>query len=179
MMKTRRSWCCIALTALLLVSAPALGQTAGDDEIDPESSTELHAAMQEYFQKRLRSELALSDEQIEHILPRVRSMEQAKRAAQRTRMQSVRKLRRGFQQGATDEELQGELDRLEQSQIEQQRLEREMLREIDQVLSTRQRVQLRFFTQRFRRDMQDKVRELRGDRPRGRDGARAPRRQRP
>jgi superfamily I DNA/RNA helicase len=163
---------------LLAMPAGALAQGPRGDETDrPGPSGELREAMQDYFEKRLRSALSLSDEQVSQILPLVRRLEDSKREVQRARMDSVRRLRRGLEQGASDTELQEQLDRLDRSGREQWETERELIEEVDRVLSTRQRVQLRFFLQHFRREMQEKVGELRGDRQRGR--ARGPRRERP
>ncbi len=139
-----------------------------------EQAAELREAMQQYFQTQLRSELSLSDAQLEHILPRVSRMEEAKTAQRRDRTEIVRGLRRGLKEGSTDTELQDLLDRLDLSEIERAEMERSNLAEIDEVLSTRQRVQLRFFVQRFRQEMQQKVRELRGERRDGRRGRRPP-----
>jgi len=147
-----------AVVVLLLVAALAAPCFAQED-----AAGELRDAMREYFETRLRSELSLSDDQVEHILPRVQQLEDSKRAAQHERMESVRRLRRGMEQGATDSELQESLDLLDRTENEQWQRERSLLQEIDEVLSTRQRVQLRFFIQRFRRQMQAKIRELRGD----------------
>ena len=69
-----------------------------------------------------------------------------------------------MERGATDDELQELLDRFDQFEGEQRELEGSMLEEIDEVLSARQRVQLRFFIQQFRQEMQRKVQEFRGDR---------------
>jgi len=104
-----------------------------------------------------------------------------KREAQRTRLESARKLRRGLQEGASDAELQEQLDRLDGTVRSEQEKEHVLLREIDQVLSTRQRAQLRFFLQRFRREMQEKIGELRRDRMDRRDSVppRRPRRRLP
>ena len=79
-------------------------------------------------------------------------------------MELARELRRGLEQGATDDELQRGLEQLEQTERDHQEGQRRMLKEIDSRLSARQRVELRFFTQQFRREIQEKVRELRGGR---------------
>ena len=163
----------LAMVAVMLVVGVA--QARQSDRRPPDSPDELRSAMQEYFAKRLRAELSLSDDQFEEIVPLVHRMEETKRSARRVQMESIRRLRQGLTQGASDAELQEALDGLEQSELDQQEDRRAMLRKIDRVLSTRQRVQLRFFTQRFRRDIQDKVQELRGERaPRRRPNRRRP-----
>ena len=163
------------LAALLAATIAAAGALAQEPQA-PEGPVELRRAMEEYFQTRMQAEVSLSDEQLEQILPLVRQRETSRRAALRTRQDSVRRLRRGLEQGATDSELQTQLDRLDASEREQWESERSVQKQVDGVMSTRQRVQMRFFLQSFRRDMQGKIRELRGERGGMR---RPPRSQRP
>ncbi len=151
-------------------AAQAPGRRGGAEGGRPE----LRRAMQQYFQKRLRAEVSLSDTQVEHILPRVSQLEEAKSAMRRSRLEAARRLRLGLERGATDDELQELLDRLDRVERDQRERERSLLKEIDEVLSARQRVQLRFFMQHFRQEMQRKVQEFRGDRYR--DPRRRPRR---
>ena len=162
--RTRRTLFRLLLTAALATGAalPATAQEAAPRP-SPGGPDELRREMQNLFQNRLRAQLALSDEQTEAILPRLQEIEDAKRAARRDRMEVVRQLRRGLDQGATDDELQGLLDRL--TGLERREKEREwtLMEEVDDALSTRQSVQLRFFTERFRRMMAEKIRELRKD----------------
>ena len=158
----------VLVVSLLLLLGSAIAPAWAFQEQGRERAAgepaELRRAMHEYFEKRLRAELSLTDEQTEHILPTVTRLEEAKTEMRQTRMETARSLRRGMQQGATDDELQELLDRLDRLEGEQRELERSMLEEIDEVLSVRQRVQLRFFIQQFRQEMQRKVQEFRGDR---------------
>ena len=128
---------------------------------------------------RLRAALSLTDDQVQHILPRVERFEEQKRLSQREIAESVRRLRRGLDQGATDAELRELLERIDRSEREQWERERLFIAEIGEVLSARQQVQLRFFLQHFRRQIQEKIRELRGDGSRGRPTRRGPRREQP
>ncbi len=166
----------LALLLLGTAIAPAWAAQSPGRRGGPEGEpAELRRAMRQYFEKRLRAELSLTDTQVDHILPRVSELEEAKSAMRRSRMETARRLRRGMEQGATDDELQELLDRVDRVEGEQRELERSMLEEIDEVLSARQRVQLRFFIQHFRQEMQRKVQEFRGDRYR--DPRRRPRRE--
>ncbi len=179
-----RSTLRLAVLVLLLGTAAAPGWAAraqgrrGGAEGGP---AELRRAMQQYFQKRLRAEVSLSDTQVDHILPRVTRLEEAKSTLRRSRMEVTRRLRLGLEQGATDDELRELLDRLDRAEREQRELERSVQKEIEEVLSARQRVQLRFFMQHFRQEMQRKVQEFHGDRYRDprRDPRRRPRRDGP
>ena len=163
-MKRRMTGAGIALVLLLAMAAPAGAQAPRGRRGGEEGGrAELREAMREHFQNRLRAEVSLTDDQARHILPRVRQLEESKTALRRSHMEATRQLRRGLEQGATDEELQELLDSLARGGREQQELERSLMYEVDDVLSARQRVQLRFFLHGFRQQMQRKVRELRGD----------------
>ena len=181
MMMKMRSTIRVGILVLLLGTAVAPGRAAqapgrrGGAEGGP---PELRRAMQQYFQKRLRAEVSLSDTQVEHILPRVRQLEEAKSTMRRSRSETARRLRLGLEQGATDDELQELLDRLDRAERDRRELELSLQTQIEEVLSARQRVQLRFFIQHFRQEMQRKVQEFHGDRPR-RDPRRRPRRDQP
>lgn len=165
-MRRRMTGVGIAFVLLLAMAAPAGAQAPRRRGGEEGGRAELRQAMREHFQNRLRSEVSLTDDQARHILPRVSQLEESKTALRRSHMETTRQLRRGLEQGATDEELQELLDSLERGGREQQDLEWSLMHEVDDVLSARQRVQLRFFLRGFRQQMQQKVRELRGDWPR-------------
>ena len=59
-------------------------------------------------------------------------------------METMRRLRQGLRQGAADAELQAHLDALDRIEIDQRAKERELIGEVDQMLTVRQRVELRF-----------------------------------
>jgi len=113
--------------------------------------------IREHFTSMLRSELALSDEQAEVVLPAMAELEQLKREAGRERRETVRALRTGMREGASDAELQTLLDHLEEIEDDQRAAERSAMTEIDADLNTRQRVELRFFVQQFRRRIEDRL----------------------
>jgi hypothetical protein len=120
--------------------------------------------MRRYFHNQLRMELALSDEQMEELGPRVERFENARNEANRARGATLRELRRGLREGAADEQLQALLDRLDTIENEQRAAERSAMAEIDGMLTVRQRVQFRFFIHRFRQELQRRVQQLRRDR---------------
>lgn len=149
---------CLTLAAL----APAAAQPRAGEGGEDVAPGRLREAMRTYFENRLRRELALSDEQMARIEPQIRELEQARATSRAEKAEAVRKLTRGLEGGAADAELQDGLDTLERLDDEQRRAERRVLHAIDQSLSARQRVQLRFFLLRFQRDLAERVRELRG-----------------
>lgn len=156
---------CMVLTMCVSLLPCAWAQDApeGPDE------GELRLAMQRFFEKRVRAELALTDEQMEYILPRVRRSQEIRAEARRERQRASRELQRGMQHGADDAELQRLLDAMEGEEERRRAAERAVMAEIDSVLSVRQRVQFRFFSLRFGEELQRRIRELEQPSP-GRPG---------
>ena len=167
------------LILLMLSPAVLLAQEAERSRPRAERSGELQQEMRNLFKNRLRQALALSDEQMSEIGPRIEQLEDERFARRRNRTEAVQELRRGLESGASDAELQAQLDRLEKIERDQRESERAHMAAIDKTLSTRQRVQLRFFMEKFRTEMARKIREMRGDRRRGRDRGPRPRRDGP
>lgn len=155
------------LCGLILAATPVARAQEGPPPVEQRDVEpgELRQALRTYFENRLRRELALSDEQVAAIVPRIRRLEQGKVDLRREKMETVRRLTRGLESGASDAELQRDLDRLGQLDADEQTLERKALAEVDADLSARQRVQLRFFLQRFRRDLAERMHDLGRDRP--------------
>ncbi len=155
----------IALVWIGLASAGALAQdgppppaaAAGD-------SAELREAMQSFFEKRVRAELGLTDEQFAALIPRVREMEQSRVEFRQQRMNAVRQLQRGLREGAADRELLDGLAALQRIDDEARAEELRLQAGIDGGLTARQQVQYRFFTQRFRSEIDRRIRGMR-DRP--------------
>ena len=80
----------------------------------------------------------------------------------------VRLLQRGLREGASDVELAEQLELLERIEERHRTGERSIRTRIDAQLTVRQQVQFRFFTERFRRELQRRIQQMR-DR-RGTDG---------
>lgn len=156
------------LLGLLLVLPAALAQapppSAPGGEPEPE---EVRAAIKQFFERRMREELALTDAQTAAMRPLVAEIEQSRSATHRERASTVRALREGLRNGAGDEELQGLLGRLDRIQDEERARERSVMARVDEQLTVRQRVQFRFFIEAFRRGMERRIREWRGERERG------------
>ncbi len=178
---TRRNWIKTLVGAVCLVCIAVAPAAAQDLERNQERRQERRLEMEERIRERftsmLRSELALSDDQSETVLPVMSELEQFKREIGRERRDTVRALQTGMQEGASDVELQTSLDRLDQIEDDLRSAERNAMVKIDRELNTRQRVKLRFFVQRFRRHLEDRMSDRSGrmDRRRMRpEGSRAP-----
>ena len=160
-------FCILGLLFLAVcVAGPTLGQQPLPPPEDPEGAPdgELRQAMRRYLHNQLRMELALSDEQMAQLTPHIERIEGARSDARRERMTTLRQLQHGLREGAGDEQLQSLLDRLDAIENEQRAAERAAMTEIDGMLTVRQRVQFRFFVQRFRKELQQRVQQLRRDR---------------
>ncbi len=166
-MNRRWAWILLVLWLGSLAGAGTHAQQPEPGEADlaaeEQLGDELRTAMERYFRSRLRAELGLTDEQMVELAPRLERIERSRSSARRERLSIVRRLQRGLRTGADDDQLQGLLDRLDSLEFEQRDLERSAMREIDATLTVRQRVELRFFVQRFRRELQRKVQQLRDD----------------
>jgi len=156
-----RVFLCTLLSVGAMGSLPAQEAGGAQREDAVAGAAELREAMRQYFENRLRAELALSDEQMAALQPHVRALEQSRAGFREERTQTVRRLRRGLEQGAGDAELQTLLDRLDAIDTEQRAGERGILDEIDQLLSVRQRVEFRFVSEQFRRKLQERIEEMR------------------
>jgi Spy/CpxP family protein refolding chaperone len=153
-----------AVSSLALAQQPAPGESGGPP------GQELRDAMRQYLHDQLRMELALSDEQMAQLSPLIERIEDVRSEARRNRGATLRELRQGIRQGAGDEQLQALLDRLQSIEDEQRAAERSAMSDIDAMLTVRQRVQFRFFIQRFRQELQRRVQQLRRDRMGGPPG---------
>ena len=142
---TRRNWINKFVIAACLVCVALTPAAAQDLQPREEHRREMEERIRERFASMLRGELALSDEQAETVLPAMADLEQFKREIGRERRETVRTLRTGMQEGASDAQLQASLDRLDQIEDDLRSAERNAMATIDAELNTRQRVKLRFF----------------------------------
>ena len=149
------------LSAMLCVVAPVVAQTE-PPETGGSGPGELQREMRKYFADGLRAELDLTDEQVEQVMPKVRELELERGAIRRDRMEAMRGLRRGIEQGASDAELQELLNRYDAADRKQVELKERLFGDIDESLTVRQRVRMRFFVERFPRMMREKIEDLRG-----------------
>ena len=171
---SRKPFFLIVMTGLLALGG-GVSWSAQQAPGANEPSNELRDAIRKHFQNRLRAELALSDQQMDEILPLMEEMESSKRRSMRERRETAQQLQRGLREGSSDEELQRLLDRMESIEDDQRESERAALARIDEQLSARQRVRLRFFIERFRREFQRRIESMRGPGGAGRrDGSRPP-----
>jgi hypothetical protein len=150
---------------LALSGARALAEPAALDEEPALLPEELRSAMVEFFAERLRAELVLSDEQAARVLPHLERLEREGHELRRERADTLRQLRRGLEDGASDAELKPLLAALDRYDGAQHELRRSVLSEVDSELNVRQSIHLRLFLVRFPRLVREQLSEIRGDRP--------------
>jgi hypothetical protein len=155
-----------AAALVLLVAIPGtwiLAQEREPSGTEPRGAgdPELRERLFGYFEKRLRVDLELSDEQVAEILPRVRQMERERGAMSREKRAAMMKLRRAYREGASDEELETHMGRVEEIDSRMRARMRTLMGEMDRSLSVRQRIEFRSFLERFRSEIRDRVEQLR------------------
>ena len=135
----------------------------------------LRAAMMRFFSNGLSRELGLSDEQLAAVMPHVREMERTRSAFRAEKLRLLREVQQAYRGGGTDEQLRGLLEAYSDLEQRADAEKRRLQAAVDAELSVRQQVEFRFFSQRFRRRLEQRIREMRSDgegntdRPRWRD----------
>ena len=117
---------------------------------------------------RLKLEVGLSDAQVAEVLPRIESIEEARRTSRRARVRLLADLRRDLNAGAADATLQGSLDALDRVERDEDRATRDGLQKIDAALTVPQRVRVRFLLVRLRGEISRQIESIR-------EGRRGPR----
>jgi hypothetical protein len=164
----------LSLLALVCAIGPLAAQEAAPPAGEGEPG-ELQREMRKFFADRLRAELDLTDDQMAQIMPKVQALEQERDAARRERFETTRELRRGLEGGMSDSELQELLERFDGVDRKNLELKERLFDDLDDALSVRQRVRLRFFFERFPRMMREKIEALRGGAPLRGERGRLPR----
>lgn len=160
---------------MLATMALAAGLSAGSigavetpppsDEPVNEAPARVRERLRGVFEARLREELKLTDEQVGIVVPKLAALEDRRREMRRERMTLIRGMRRALRDGSDDATIERMLETLDRLGIEQEEATRRTLRDVDEALSARQRVELRFFVARFRGELGER---LRGTPPPGR-----------
>lgn len=163
----RRAILVTILVAAFSMVLPVVAQEGPEPGMRP-GMEQRKEMFRQAFQQKLRSTLSLTDEQMEAIAPRLLELEEHRNNARRERHKTVRALREGMEQGMGDEELQGLLDHLDEIQLREMETVTGVFAEVDKELTVRQRVQLRFFIDQFRKRIREKAGEFRRGRGPGR-----------
>jgi Spy/CpxP family protein refolding chaperone len=173
-----------------LVFGPLVAQTApppdgppgggppphGGDRFGPAGgmSPELQETMHIYMLFRLTEELELSDEQALKLMPLIKERENAGWEFFGLQAEKHRELSAMVEDDeVSDAEIENLLNELRQAQRTYHEQEEQLELEIAALLSPRQFAKFLVFKQQFHRDMQQRVRRLRGMDHKGRRGDRA------
>lgn len=160
----------LALLMLLAVpaawaqaSSRASSLTGSQATAEGELGEELREAMVEFFRRGLADHVGLEDEQIDEVLPWVRKMEADRRKFRRDKARLLTQLRREYRRGGSDAKLRAALEGIDRVDREMRESQLSAQAEVDRYLSVRQQVQFRFYAQRFRRQLEQRIRGIQGD----------------
>lgn len=162
----------LAILTLLIAAwaLPAIAQGEPPQQ-DPRDDPELRNAVRVLYERQLRTQLGLSDEQMEAVRPEIAAIDEARAAARREQRAVRRALGEGMRGGASDDELLALLVRLDGTREQERLAIRESTARVDEHLSVRQRVQWRMLTERFQQQLRRRMHEIQqGDGPPRRRG---------
>jgi hypothetical protein len=152
------------LASFLVTSAVAQGvdQRRGRERSSPEMrERRMRETVELYMMLRIKEELALTAEQENHVMPLLREHLSFRRDAGLEKRRLSDELRRmidgeSYDEGRASEILERLRDMEEQHYLQKNRLQDEL----SEHLQVKQQAQLVFFMDRFSREMQDRVREI-------------------
>jgi len=161
----------VILTMLAATLAAPLSPAIAQEQAPPVTDAaagdpELRRALSDYLERRLRADIGLTDEQAATVLPKLEEMQGVQTRVRRDKRTTMQELRRLYEGGATDVELQEGLERLDAIDDGLRSETRQLMAEIDGALTVRQRVGFRFFLIQVREDVQNRMRQMR-NRPGG------------
>jgi len=164
----------LKLTSILILCA-ALAPAAWGRPRPQEGPRPMQEDIQEtveiYMIAKMRRALDLTDEQSHTIIPLVESLNNSRREFGRQRRALIHRLRPLVEEERPDEkEIARLLEQLESIDSEFRRTEQKTRDEIRGNLSPVQQAKFLFFQDRFRQEMQDRLRRLRDDPGRGPGG---------
>lgn len=151
-----------------LTELPLSFEEIDPDELSPPGrwlpfpdTDELRQQMHRNLAARLRADLALTDEQMSALAPRLEELERSKARGQKERRQIGVELRHALRGDASDGEIQEIQERFDPATVLHEAQLRERSKRGDSSLTVRHSAELRFFLSRFRQEMERRVREFR------------------
>lgn len=110
---------------------------------------------------RMTEALKLTDEQVAKFLPRLKQIEERQRNLRQERARMVGQLAEMLDKPERQKELKPKLDELDRLEQEQMQKTRQMMRDLDTMLSVEQRARWRVFNERFDQEIRDMAKEIR------------------
>lgn len=110
---------------------------------------------------RMTEALRLTDEQVAKFLPRLQQIEERQRSLRQERARIIRQLAEMLEKSERLKDLKPKLDELEKLEQEQMQKNRQMMKDLDTLLSVEQRARWRVFNERFDQEIRDMAKEIR------------------
>lgn len=110
---------------------------------------------------RMTEALKLSEEQVAKFLPRLKRIEEHQRLLREDRARKLRQLADMLDKPEHQREIKVKLEELEKIDQEQTQKVRQMMKDLDTLLSVEQRARWRVFNERFDGEIREMVREIR------------------
>lgn len=164
----------VALTAAASSAAPFAqegsppGGPDGDPRMSDQEASDLHETLEIYMLAKMKTALGLSQEQNGKVVPLVQELSESRRRFNKERRLTMMRLYSLAEDStASDDEIRRTLDRMDDGERAFRESEASTLRSIRSVLTPRQQAQFVVFREKFRREMMERLRALRDERPPG------------
>jgi uncharacterized protein (DUF1778 family) len=110
---------------------------------------------------RMTEVLKLTEEQVAKFLPRLKQIEERQRNLRQERARMVDQLAEMLDKPERQKELKPKLDELEKLEQEQMQRTRQLMRDLDTLLTVEQRARWRVFNERFGEEIREMAKEIR------------------
>jgi len=151
------AWALLLPVAILMVFQPAQAQPARQRE---EMRDDLRETVEIYMLARMKRELELDETQERTIIPLIEQMNASRREFHQERRRIVSRLQPLVEEGGSDPGIRGLLDELYRIEAEHRDAEERTLAAVRGNLTSGQEARFLFFMERFRREMEDRVRGM-------------------
>lgn len=151
------------ITFFALLSATFLAAAQDREQFRKERrERDLRETIKVYMFYKMKAALELSDEQEEEIIPKVEEMEMQKHQNMQERKDFLENLAEMLNDEKTsDEAIIKELGQFRKMEEQNRKSEEEILSQINEILNPRQRAQFLIFMVDFRRELQQKIDNVR------------------
>ncbi|HEY3175447.1 MAG TPA: hypothetical protein VGK94_06755 [Candidatus Polarisedimenticolia bacterium] len=150
----------LALIALMSLAPPTARAFAAGEE-DESMREDLAETIEIYMMARMKRSLALTDEQERKVLPQVEDLFSSRREANHKRRLISMKLRVLLEdETSNDQEIVGLIDQLEEIDTQLHQKEMKVRTETRSSLTPRQQARFIMFQERFRQEMQERLRRM-------------------
>jgi len=110
---------------------------------------------------RMTEALKLTDEQVAKFLPRLKQIEERQRQLREDRARIIGQLAEILDKPERQKEIKPKLDELDKLETEQMQKTRQMMKDLDSLLTVEQQARWRVFNEHFDREIREMVKEIR------------------